>query len=118
MDEKAALPELKKPEGSISSEQQLGVEITPELDGIHDGLEFPTEEEKATLRRVADTIPWNAYREFDCAHCEQILMVTTHLVIAFVELAERFSYYGSTVVFVSCPITFFIEPTQPKHISP
>jgi POT family proton-dependent oligopeptide transporter len=31
-------------------------------DGIHDGLEFPTEEEKMALRRVADTIPWNAYR--------------------------------------------------------
>lgn len=34
-----------------------------ELDGIHDGLEFPTEEEKLTLRRVSDTIPWNAYCE-------------------------------------------------------
>ena len=34
-----------------------------ELDGIHDDLEFPTDEERATLRRVADTIPWNAYRE-------------------------------------------------------
>lgn len=31
-------------------------------DGIHDGLEFPTEEEKLTLRRVRDHIPWNAYR--------------------------------------------------------
>lgn len=34
-----------------------------ELDGIHDGLVFPTEEERATLRRVADKIPWNAYRK-------------------------------------------------------
>jgi len=34
-----------------------------ELDGIHDDLEFPTGEERATLRRVADAIPWNAYRE-------------------------------------------------------
>ena len=32
-----------------------------ELDGIHDGLEFPTEEEKKTLRHVADTLPWAAY---------------------------------------------------------
>lgn len=32
-----------------------------ELDGIHDGLEFPIEEEKKTLRRVADTLPWAAY---------------------------------------------------------
>jgi POT family proton-dependent oligopeptide transporter len=33
-----------------------------ELDGIHDGLIFPTEEERATLRRVPDAIPWSAYR--------------------------------------------------------
>ena len=33
-----------------------------EYDEIHAGLEFPTEEEIATLRRVSDTIPWNAYR--------------------------------------------------------
>ena len=33
-----------------------------ELDGIHDGLEFPNDEERATLRRVPDSVPWNAYR--------------------------------------------------------
>lgn len=43
----------------------------------------PTEEELATLRRVADGIPWNAF------------------LIALIELAERFSYYGSTVVFTN-----------------
>jgi hypothetical protein len=32
-------------------------------DGIHNGLEFPTEEEIATLRRVSDNIPWSAYCE-------------------------------------------------------
>jgi POT family proton-dependent oligopeptide transporter len=32
-------------------------------DGVHDGLEFPTDEERETLRRVADKIPWNAYRK-------------------------------------------------------
>ncbi|KAF8066511.1 peptide transporter PTR2A [Lyophyllum atratum] len=62
-----------------------------ELDGIHDGLEFPTEEERQTLRRVADKIPWNAY------------------LIAFVELAERFSFYGSSVVF-----TNFIQQKLPE----
>ena len=35
-----------------------------ELDGVHDGLEFPTEDEKKTLRRVTDSIPWSAYREW------------------------------------------------------
>jgi POT family proton-dependent oligopeptide transporter len=28
----------------------------------HEGLTFPTEEERITLRRVADSLPWNAYR--------------------------------------------------------
>ncbi|KAJ7582545.1 POT family-domain-containing protein [Mycena floridula] len=54
-----------------------------EPDDIHDGLEFPTEEELRTLRRVKDAIPWNAY------------------LIALVELAERFSFYGSSVVFTN-----------------
>ncbi|KAF7360979.1 putative peptide transporter ptr2 [Mycena sanguinolenta] len=53
------------------------------IDGIHDGLVCPTEEELATLRHVGDVIPWNAY------------------LIAIVELAERFSYYGAGVVFTN-----------------
>lgn len=32
-----------------------------EDDGIHDGLEFPTDEDRHTLRRVSDKIPWTAY---------------------------------------------------------
>ncbi|KAJ7155734.1 hypothetical protein C8R46DRAFT_910571 [Mycena filopes] len=44
-----------------------------EIDGVHDGLVCPTEEERATLRRVADAMPLNAYW------------------IAVVEVAERFS---------------------------
>ncbi|KAJ7192568.1 peptide transporter PTR2A [Mycena pura] len=61
-----------------------------ELDGIHDGLIFPTDEERATLRRVPDRLPWAAY------------------LIATVELAERFSFYGSSVVF-----TNFIQQPLP-----
>ena len=45
-------------------------------------------------------------------------MATTRPVIALVELAERFSYYGSSVVFVSRLISFPIEPRQLKHIFP
>jgi POT family proton-dependent oligopeptide transporter len=66
-------------------------------DGIHDGLTFPTDDEVHTLRRVPDSIPWNTYRGclpgFDRA--------PTHLrtVIAVVEMAERFSYYGCVIVF-------------------
>ncbi|KAJ8474525.1 hypothetical protein ONZ45_g15917 [Pleurotus djamor] len=72
----------EKSEKRSSSEASIS-DVEHELDGIHDGLEFPTEEEKLTLRRVSDAIPWNAY------------------MIAMVELAERFSFYGSTVVFTN-----------------
>jgi POT family proton-dependent oligopeptide transporter len=43
----------------------------------------PTEEEWATLPRVAGRIPWTAW------------------TVAFVEFAERFSYYGTSAVFVN-----------------
>ena len=36
----------------------------------------PTEEEKATLRHVADKLPWSAF------------------LVAMIELCERFAYYG------------------------
>lgn len=45
-----------------------------------DSVDVPTIEELHTLRRVRDHIPWKAY------------------TVAFVELCERFSYYGTTVV--------------------
>lgn len=59
-------------------------------DSYHDGgpVEFeadlvgetPTEEELRTLRRVSGQIPWTAF------------------TIAFVELCERFGYYGCQVL--------------------
>lgn len=48
-----------------------------------EGEEYPTAEEIETLRRVCGVVPWSAY------------------TIAFVELCERFSYYGTTAVFVN-----------------
>ncbi|KAH9919966.1 peptide transporter PTR2A [Epithele typhae] len=51
---------------------------------------FPTEEEKQTLRRVSDSLPVRAY------------------FIAICEMAERFSYYGTTIVF-----TNFIQQPLP-----
>ncbi|KAA8644902.1 hypothetical protein EYZ11_007492 [Aspergillus tanneri] len=56
----------------------------------HLKLDIPTEEEFATLRRVSGPIPWTAY------------------TVAFVELCERFSYYGTTAVFVN-----FIQRPMP-----
>lgn len=50
------------------------------------GPEEPTDNDLVTLRRVADKIPWKVYS------------------VAFVELCERFSFYGTTVV---CKLRFF-----------
>ncbi|KAH9905870.1 PTR2-domain-containing protein [Xylariomycetidae sp. FL2044] len=47
------------------------------------GEEYPTKEELATLRRVKGPISWIIY------------------TIAFIELCERFAYYGTTAVFVN-----------------
>ena len=51
---------------SVDDEKRLSAsDVAPyEPDGIHDGLEFPTDEERETLRRVPDSIPWAAYRAF------------------------------------------------------
>ncbi|KAG9245409.1 POT family-domain-containing protein [Calycina marina] len=63
-------------------------------DGLSDNETLPTDDELRTLRRVADTIPWGVY------------------TIAFIELVERFSYYGTTVVF-----TNFIQQPLPAGSS-
>ncbi|KAF2635197.1 PTR2-domain-containing protein [Massarina eburnea CBS 473.64] len=61
---------------------------TPSLSSLDESAElmpgpFPTEEEWAALPRVAGAIPWQAW------------------TVAFVEFAERFSYYGTSAVFVN-----------------
>lgn len=50
----------------------------------------PTMEEMKTLRRVSGKIPWQA------------------MTITFVEFCERFSYYGTTAVFVN-----FLQQPRP-----
>ena len=45
-----------------------------------DNHDLPTEEELHTLRRVTGKVPWTAY------------------TVALIEMFERFSYYGTTVV--------------------
>jgi hypothetical protein len=51
------------------------VSETIESDGIHDSLVFPTEEERATLRRVSDHVPWNAYRQWSDTTLRHVLMI-------------------------------------------
>lgn len=87
----AALSHVKQREDEKGSPSVVTSEHGHELDGIHDGLEFPTEEERATLRRVSDTIPWNAYRTSPCSRGPIYIDHYFIKVIAVVELAERFS---------------------------
>lgn len=57
---------------------------------VDEADDFPTEEELATLRRVPARIPWKIF------------------TIAFVELVERMSYYGTVAVysnFIAKPLT-------------
>ncbi|KAI9372714.1 MFS peptide transporter, putative [Aspergillus egyptiacus] len=55
------------------------------------GREYPTEDELGTLRRVSGQVRWTAY------------------TVAFVELCERFAYYGTTAVFTN----FIQQPLPP-----
>ncbi|TFK71960.1 peptide transporter PTR2A [Pluteus cervinus] len=84
----AAAAEAEK---AISQSHDSAEVVDEPYDAAHAGLEFPTEEEVHTLRRVSDTIPWNAY------------------LIAVIELAERFSFYGASVVFTN----FIQQPLPP-----
>lgn len=79
----------EQPLSPVSSEKRSIIKHDfDDIDSV-DG-EVPTEEEYHTLRRVSDNIPWRVYS------------------IALVELCERFSYYGTTVVF-----TNFIQQPLP-----
>lgn len=51
-----------------------------------DGKEYPTPEEITNLRRVRGPVPWSSY------------------TIGFVELCERFGYYGTTAVCRRYPV--------------
>ncbi|KAK4251772.1 POT family-domain-containing protein [Corynascus novoguineensis] len=76
------------PVTSVHGQEKVGAVITTADGGT------PTEEDLRTLRRVPDKIPWSIY------------------TIAFIELCERFSYYGTTAVF-----TNFIQQERPSYSS-
>lgn len=64
------------------------------------GLELPSAEDMGTLRRVPNHIPLKLFS------------------IAFIELCERFSYYGCTVVCKSsCPTLQPLRQTKADHSS-
>ncbi|RAQ68142.1 oligopeptide transporter [Aspergillus flavus] len=82
-----ALETLKAP---LSEQETIVISAAPSPHD--DGYATPTGEELESLRRVAGSVKWTAY------------------TIAFVELCERFSYYGTTAVFVN----FIQQPLPPN----
>ncbi|KAF5706617.1 proton-dependent oligopeptide transporter POT family [Fusarium globosum] len=93
---------LDEKRASISAEKRASIVTDPRpatadagavapAGGVTPDGQFPTAEELGTLRRVPNKIPMKLFS------------------IAFVELCERFSYYGCTVVF-----TNFIQHELPE----
>ncbi|EWY99284.1 POT family proton-dependent oligopeptide transporter [Fusarium oxysporum NRRL 32931] len=93
---------LDEKRASISAEKRASIATDPRpatadagavtpAGGVTPDGQFPTAEELDTLRRVPNKIPMKLFS------------------IAFIELCERFSYYGCTVVF-----TNFIQQKLPE----
>ncbi|GAA5841611.1 hypothetical protein JCM9279_000706 [Rhodotorula babjevae] len=91
IDANAAENTGKDKDGYVFDEKRAVSPSSPSTDGENTHPDAPTEEEKRTLRRVPGPINVGAF------------------LVAYVELAERFSYYGSTVVFTN----FIQRPLPP-----
>jgi hypothetical protein len=84
--------EKPKPSAEVGRTTGYNLDLdTVQPEDVRDELPLPTEEEKATLLRVAAPVPWLTF------------------VLCFVEMAERASYYGVSTVFNN-----FMEFPLPK----
>lgn len=94
---KADIPYAAQPDDNITTSESnyLSHEKATSSDGTSDvlvgpnGEQYPTEEELKTLKRTYGHVPWLIY------------------TIAFVELCERFAYYGTTAVCKSLHLFHF-----------
>ncbi|RBR17714.1 uncharacterized protein FIESC28_06410 [Fusarium coffeatum] len=85
---------------SMAAERRSSVVTNPNAPatvsgGVTPDGQFPTPEEMASLRRISNKIPLKLFS------------------IAFIELCERFSYYGCTVVFTN----FIQQPLPPGSVT-
>lgn len=83
--------------GSINGPKTADMDVRSYSD--EDSNHHITDEELQTLRRVSGKIPWQAY------------------TIAFCELCERFSYYGTTIVCMSTVTSSLLLMTADKFNS-
>lgn len=77
----AVMAEARRPSNIDAGPEKSAVIDQPR--SLPDGRSEPTAEELLTLRRVTGKIPWTAY------------------TVTFIELCERFSYYGTTAICTS-----------------
>ncbi|GHJ89990.1 hypothetical protein NliqN6_6392 [Naganishia liquefaciens] len=87
----AVVPYDEKKEQPYDEEEGKVVAANEYYDPKNPNDVYPTEEEAATLPRIPDAVPLASY------------------LVALVELGERFSYYGTTVVFTN----FIQRPLPP-----
>ena len=78
---------------------------------LADADDFPTEEELHTLRRVPAKIPLKIYTVCYCIEIRLTTCTDLHPQIAFVELVERLSYYGTIAVFSNFIAKPLVTPT-------
>lgn len=90
-----ALQDIIVDKRRVSVLDQKGPSVTTYSDDLEPGMRHPTEDElhgPHALRRIAAPVPWAVY------------------TVAFVELCERFSYYGTQVV-CKCSMRSIAEDT-------
>lgn len=112
----AGLAEAKKDEFEYEQKRSSSATdcVLHELDGIHDGLQFSTDEERDTLRRVADKVPWNAYREllsrtFFQWNCEANLI--RHGIVQSSHSSNCQNDFRTTVVPLSSYVSYGFKST-------
>jgi len=87
----AAMAEARHPPAVLAPDlDEKNMTTSERTSSTEDGEIEPTAEEMKTLRRISGPISWQA------------------MTITFVEFCERFSYYGTTAVFVN-----FIQQPRP-----
>ena len=80
-------------------EEKTGMDGRRDHDSDEETINVPSEEDLHTLRRVPARIPWICF------------------TIAFVELCERFAYYGTTAVSKSATVKRRHTSVQPRPVT-
>jgi hypothetical protein len=97
VDRSAAGLVSRRPRGRGSQDDEEGKEADVDVLRLQHGDDngAPTDEDLASLRRVADALPWSAF------------------LVALVEMCERFTYYGLSGPFQNYISNGYNDPANP-----